>query len=135
MTSLAVLAFVAIAATASARTETRFSAIDIKTSVRHVNRTTIIQRGRLVNPFDRDEVVGHDVVKISFHPKSRSARVRAIAFFRGQGSLKVKGHLGSGRNNRIPIIGGTGAFNGAAGKLKLHDLSSRRTLLTFIFVQ
>jgi len=129
------IAAVAIVSSASARTETRFSVIDVKTHARQVSRTTVIQRGRLVNPADQDQVVGHDVVKIAFHPKSRTARIRAIAFFRGQGSLKVKGTFGGGRNNRIPIIGGRGAFNGAAGKLKTHTLSKRKTLLTFIFVQ
>jgi hypothetical protein len=135
LAAVAVASFAIMASSAGARTETRFSVLEIQKSQHKVGPTTIISRGRLVNLADRDDVVGHDVVKISFHPKSRTARVRAIGYFRGQGSLKVKGRITGGKTNRIPIIGGTGAFNGAAGKLKVRNLSSRRTLLTFIFVQ
>jgi hypothetical protein len=122
-----------IAATAGARTETRFSVVDIQTSQKALSHNTILTRGRIVNL--AGQRVGRSVVKITFHQKARTARIRAIAFFRGEGSLKVKGRLAQGGDQRIPIIGGTGDFNGAAGKLKTHNLSKRRTLLTFIFVQ
>jgi hypothetical protein len=46
----------------------------------------------------------------------------------------VKGTVGRG-DNRISIIGGTRAFNGAAGKLKIRTLKHGRALLTFVFVQ
>jgi hypothetical protein len=42
---------------------------------------------------------------------------------------------------RLPIVGGTGAFNGAAGKLKIGGLTAfpggglKTALFTFIFVQ
>ena len=38
-------------------------------------------------------------------------------------------------DNRLSIIGGTGEFNGAAGKLKTRNLGHKKTLLTFAFVQ
>ena len=129
--SLAGLAVLAIPAIAGARTETRFSVVAVQKS-QHNSGSGFIVRERL---FALNGVaVGHDHLKIT--PRGHNAvRIRAVAFFRGQGSLKVKGIVGRGRNSRLPIIGGTGDFNGAAGKLKTHSLSGRKTLLNFIFVQ
>lgn len=139
--SLVAVATAAIAATASARTETRFSVVHVDTSGHPSGHNTLIQRGRLLLPTTH-RVVGHDVIKLTLHPRRHTARIRIVARFRGQGSLKAKGIVGANKNpSRIPIIGGTGAFNGAAGKLKAHGLSRHRgggiktTLLTFIFVQ
>jgi hypothetical protein len=131
--SLVAIATIAIAATASARTETRFSVVASKGHGHQVGSHSFLQHGRLSQPGDRDDVVGRYQAKFT-QRSNHKLRLRAVASFPGQGSLKAKGFL-SGRNSRVPIIGGTGAFNGAAGKLKIHNLRHGRALLTFIFVQ
>jgi hypothetical protein len=50
------------------------------------------------------------------------------------GRLKGNGVIG-GPDHKLPIIGGSGAFNGAAGKVVVHDLKSRNSLLSFDIVQ
>lgn len=137
---LLAIAIGAVAATASARsartTTTKIQVVEIQKSSRPTHHS-FISRGVLVQPGDRDDVVGHDVVKFTprkGHGHQNQLEVKGVAHFRDRGSLKVQGGAGPG-DNRLPIIGGSGDFNGAAGKLKTHNLGHKRTLLTFIFVQ
>ncbi len=137
---LVAIAIAAVAATASARnaktTTTTLRVVEIRKSSQQTRRS-FITRGVLVQPGDRNDVVGHDVVKFTprkHHGRHNQLGVKGVAHFRDRGSLKVQGGAGPG-DNRLPIIGGTGDFNGAAGKLKTHNLGKRKTLLTFIFVQ
>lgn len=136
LASLLAVAVAVFAAMASAKpaktTTTKFSVIEIRKST-HARRHSFIARGALVRVNDRDDVVGHDVVKFSPRSKGRF-EVKGTAFLKGEGTLKVQGGVTKG-NDTVPIIGGTGDFNGAAGKLKTHQLSKKKTRLTFIFVQ
>ncbi len=66
--------------------------------------------------------------------KIKVSRSRSRAARRGEASSRAELWCCPG-DNRLPIIGGSGEFNGAAGKLKTHNLGKRKTLLTFIFVQ
>ena len=140
--SLVTVAVAAMSATAGARAETRISAVHIDTKGHPAGHNTLVQRGKLLLPANHRVVVGHDVIKLRLHPRRGTARIRIVASFRGQGSLKALGIIGRKHNpSRLPIIGGTGAFNGAAGKLKIRGLSRfaggglRTTLFRFIFVQ
>ena len=121
---------VAFAATAFAQQTTTISVVAVQKSQQRAGHNTVIAKGALVGS---SRVVGHYRAKFTFHRHNRNLRIRAVAKFR-RGSLKVKGTQGRG-DNRIPIIGGTGRFNGAAGKLKTHNLGRNKTLLTFVFVQ
>ena len=142
LVGLITVAIAAMAAMASARTETRFSVVHSDSKEGHpAGHNTFIQRGRLRSPVT-NRVVGHDVIKAKLLPRRNAVRIRIVSRFRGQGSLKALGVVSARHNpSRIPIIGGTGAFNGAAGKLKARGLSTFRgggvnkTLFTFIFVQ
>jgi hypothetical protein len=129
--ALAAIAVAAMAATASAQRVTTIRVVATQTS-QHRSGDNQIARGRLAIPGDLSDVVGHYQAK--FTQLHRAFRIRAVATFRGQGTLKVKGTETRG-DNRILVIGGTGHFNGAAGKLKTRSLSKRNTLLTFTFVQ
>lgn len=132
--SVAALVTVGLAAVAAARTETRFTVVSVQTSQKKVGQNTIVSRDTLWSPVTGNRV-GRDVVKITFR-KNRTGKLHAIGFFRGEGTLKVQGTLARGNNNsRFLVIGGTGDFNGAAGKVKVHNLSSRKSLLHFAFVQ
>jgi hypothetical protein len=122
---IAVLAFAALAATAAARTESRFNLIETVKSGHKVNNNTFITHGVLSVPGDRDDIVGTDTVKFRRH--SIHARVHAFG-----GTMKAQGNFAA---NRIVIVGGSGRWNGAAGKIKFHSLSHNKTLLRFDVVQ
>jgi hypothetical protein len=129
--ALTAIAVAAMAATASAQRVTTIRVVAIQTS-QHRSGNSQIAHGRLVVPGDRSDVVGRYQAK--FTQLHRAFRIRAVATFFGQGTLKVKGTESRG-DNRILVIGGTRHFNGAAGKLRTRSLSRRNTLLTFTFVQ
>jgi hypothetical protein len=122
--ALAALAVVAVAATASAQTASKFSVIAIKTSAHRAGPSHFVVHGRLVQPGDRDHVLGTFKYRVSRH-----FRVHAVAFF-PDGKIRVQG-----KGNRLPIVGGTGRWNGAAGKLLVRTLGNRASLLTFTVVQ
>src|SRR5207244_4416158 len=115
-----------LAATAGARSETRFSVVAKNTSGHRAGANHFVVRGKLLQPGDLDDVVGSYKAKFS-----QRGGIHAVAFF-PDGKIKVQGNTNA---SRIPIIGGTRRWNGAAGKLKTHNINHRLTLLTFIVVQ
>ena len=135
-----------VVASADARTETQFSVASRIEKV-HVHastrKTLAFLHGTL---FAHHRRVGSETLKASALHTQRRLRVRLrwVARFRGQGSIKAIGTLlngsprrvvFSGALQRLVVIGGTGAFNGAAGKLFFHDVGGRRQRLDFHFVQ
>ncbi len=137
-----------VVASADARTETQFS-VGSRIDKIHVHattrRTVAFLHGTL---FAHHRRVGSETVKATARhtPRRFRVRLRWVARFRGQGSIKAIGTLlhGSPRRlvfpgtlHRLVIIGGTGAFNGAAGKLFFHNVGRRvrRHRLDFHFVQ
>ena len=125
LAALVVAATAIFAATAGARTESRFSVIAHNTSGHRAGNRFVIS-GSLLQPGDRDNVVGTFKAKFS-----QGGRIHAVARF-PDGKIKVQGNQSA---NRVPIIGGTRRWNGAAGKLKTHNINKNNTLLTFIVVQ
>jgi hypothetical protein len=124
--ALGALLAAAIAASASAQTVTRFSVIEVVTSGHPAGKHHFVTTGKLVEPGDRDDVVGRDEVRFS-----RGGHVNAVAFF-PDGKLKAIGNLAG---HKLPIVGGTRRWDGAGGKIKFQPLSSKRTRLTFTVVQ
>lgn len=115
-----------LAATAGARTETRFSVIAHTQSAHRSGPKHFVVKGSLLQPGDRGNVVGSYKAKFASH-----GRIHAVAFF-PDGKIKAQGRTNA---NRIPVIGGTRRWNGAAGKLKTRNLNKNNTLLTFVIVQ
>jgi hypothetical protein len=122
---LAAVAVAAVAATAGARTESRFTLIETVKS-QHRAGNHFISHGVLAEASDPDDIIGTDRVK-----SNRRGNIHASAHF-GGGTLKAKGNVNA---SRILIIGGSGRWNGAAGKINFRSLSRRRTLLRFAIVQ
>jgi hypothetical protein len=144
VTASAVVLLAGMAVTASARVasakprvETRFTLLEVRTSSRRVGNG-FVSRGKLFVP-GTDDLVGHDIVAGRPCPSGRCFKIRALVHINGEGDLKIRGKVrrgaGSRANRRFLIIGGTGEFNGAAGKLIVSSLGGRRTLLHFDFVQ
>jgi hypothetical protein len=123
--ALAVLAAAVFSASAGARTESRFSVVADPTHG-HAHANAFHLRGRLRDPGDLDDIVGH--FRATF---KRGGHFRGIFNF-GNGKLKANGDQA---RHRVPVVGGSGVWNGAAGKLKVHNLSHNRALLTFVVVQ
>ncbi len=71
-------------------------------------------------------VAGTDRVKFS-----RRGNVHAVVRF-PDGKLKAQGNINA---SRILVVGGSGRWNGAAGKINVRPLSHRKTLLRFAIVQ
>jgi hypothetical protein len=123
--AVAALASGATAATAGAQTVTKFSVVAL---VKHGHRITggFEIRGKLVEPGDRDDVVG--TFEATF---KRRNHTRFVAFF-PDGKLKANGN---DENRKLPIVGGTRRWNGASGKLVHHSLGENAEFLTFTVVQ
>jgi hypothetical protein len=141
----ALLVFALMAASASARksaakprAETQFTVFDKTFASRNTANGGIVFRDILADPADHDDLVGHlrgvgsPCGNGCFHLKLR------VHIF-GAGYLKARGKFLENRprrqNNRLIIIGGSGEFNGAAGKVIVHSLRRGSSLLTFDFVQ
>jgi len=132
LAGLTVMAVAAIAATASAQRVTKLRVVTYREHAHRVGNAFVVH-GLLKDAANRSNRVGRFEAKFTRRSHHRTG-IRAVATFGRTGSLKVKGVQGPG-DNRTPIIGGTGAFNGAAGKLTTRNLRGNHTLLTFLFVQ
>src|SRR5690348_11877501 len=118
---LAAVAIAAFAATAGARTESKFSLIEVQKAQHRVGHK-FITHGNLYTT--GGTFVGTDRVK--FSPRGHGT-IHARARF-GGGTLKAQGKVNA---SRILIVGGSGRWNGAAGKINFRSLSHRKTLLRF----
>ena len=112
----ALIATALIAAGASAHT-TKFSVITL-TQSSQPSGDSVIVHGKVVDPDNRHEVIGHDRAK--FTPHGQGVRARIRFHFDDGSELKVKGGFGPG-NNKLAIAGGSGVFEDADGVVRLHD--------------
>jgi hypothetical protein len=100
----------------------------------------VVFRDILAEPNDRDDLVGH-LRGVGTPCGNGCFRLKIRVHIFGAGDLKVRGKFLENRphrqNNRLIIVGGSGEFNGAAGKVTVHSLAHPRgsSLLTFDFVQ
>ena len=118
--ALAALALAALSATAGARTKADFVLIAKDTHSHQVDANHFAVRGKLLEQGNRSEVEG--TFKALFN---RNHRIRAVAYLE-DGKIKVDGH-----GKSVPIIAGTGHWEGAKGTLKTEQLSKSTTRLTF----
>ena len=112
----ALIATALIAAGASAHT-TKFSVITLNQSA-HPSGDGVIIHGKIVDPSDRHEVIGHD--RAHFSPNGDRVRARIRFHFEDGSELRVKGGFGPG-DNKLAVAGGSGVFEDADGVVRLHD--------------
>jgi hypothetical protein len=126
---------------AKPRTETQFTVFD-KTIAHHPSaKGGVVFRDILAEPNDHSDLVGHlrGVITPCRHAGCFLNKDRVHIF--GAGDLKVRQKFLESapdrQNQRLLIIGGTGEFNGAAGKMIEHVIATNpdRALLKFDFVQ
>jgi hypothetical protein len=121
---VAVVAAGILVASAGAQTASRFTVVDVPKRITHHGTVTV---GKLTKPGTRRVVVGHD--RIKFNPKTGHARG---VFIFPNGKIKAAGFL---ENSRVQVLGGTRAYNGVAGKVKIHKSHGNDTPLTFVLVR
>lgn len=122
---VAALAAAVLAPTAGARSESRFRVIADSTSHKQRQHTFIL-KGKLREPHNRSNVLGH------FRAKFRKGGHINAVFTFDNGKIKANGNQ---NNNKVPIVGGTRHWNGAAGKLLIHNRKHNQALLKFDVVQ
>jgi hypothetical protein len=81
-------------------------------------------KDNLLDPANPSNSVGRDRGHCDFNRTHRSLFCHATVYLNGElggaGSFTVGGRLSDG-DNRLSVNGGTGDFNGVAGKLTLHE--------------
>jgi hypothetical protein len=124
---VAALALAAVTGTtASAQTVSTFSVQTVNTHPLHGGQTNIAA-ARLAEPGEA-EFVGRLLAKFGSGNK-----VHAIASFNGRGRIRFAGNFGN--NNKLHITGGSGVWNGASGKVKVHNIGGGEVILSFTVVQ
>ena len=83
-------------------------------------------KGKLFDPGNRHNRVGRDRgrVKIEDHPPVGHVRgvIRLNGEIGGRGKIKYRGNIRR-NDNRLIVVGGTGDFNGVAGKVVFHNVN------------
>jgi hypothetical protein len=122
-----------VAMPASAQTTTKFSVLGI-TVEQHRTQNGFAFRDRLVQPGDRDDVVGSDKVRCAQLSRAK-VHCRGVFFF-PNGKVKAIGDISFRKHlNKIHVVGGTRAYNGVGGKVIVHIAEHRDTLLDFTLVK
>lgn len=126
VTAVTGLAIAIPATTASAITASKFSVVG---GVNFINASPqrVIIRGPLVAARHRGVRLGHYRARFG---AGHNPRLK-VAFVFPSGKIKAKGRA---NRRRIEIVGGTQAWNGAAGKVKIRPLRGRAERFTITVV-
>jgi hypothetical protein len=118
---IATLGVAMLAIPASASFDRHFSVIEKEVSGGRVGENAFRFKSKLLQPHNRDNRVG-GVKGICRDVSRRAARCHAVVHLNGEvggfGDIRVRGDIGRG-DNRVNVVGGTGDFNGVAGKMLL----------------
>jgi hypothetical protein len=126
--ALAVLGSALLASSASAF-DHHFTVLS-KTTSGSRSGNTFRFKDKLLDPNNPGNKVGRD------HGRCRAAghhhrvlKCRAVAHLNGKiggfGDIRVRGDF-TRKDNRLNVVGGSGQFDGVAGKMKLHGTSNKR---------
>ena len=130
----AALAAAVFAVPASAQTTTRFSVLSVGVEAHQVASNVTVFHDRLVEPGERSEVLGSD--KGRCRVLGRTHAHCRIVFFLAAGKIKVNGNIDFNRRLiKIPVVGGTRAYDGVAGKAIIHNAGNRNALVDFVLVK
>ena len=134
---IATLGVALLAIPASASFDHHFSVIAKQVSGGPVGQHAFRFKDRLFQVHNRDNRVGRDKGKCR-EGSHRKLRCHAVVHLNGEiggfGDIRVSGNIGRG-DNRVNVVGGTGDFNGVAGKMLLHSLSRDTDKLHFDLVR
>lgn len=118
----AVLALAVFAAPSTARIDHHFS-VFAKQVAGGGNQDSFHFKEQLFQASNRSNQVGHDRGRCRAAAQARKFKCKAVIRLNGEiggnGFLFVKGNFGRG-DRRLNVVGGSGDFAGAAGKMTLH---------------
>jgi hypothetical protein len=134
---IATLGVAMLAIPASASFDRHFSVIGKQVSGGPVGENAFRFKDKLLQPHNRSNRVGR-ARGICREASQRAIRCHAVLHLNGKiggfGDIRVRGNVGRG-DNRFNVVGGTGDFNGVAGKMLLHNLGRRADRLHFDLVR
>jgi hypothetical protein len=126
--ALAVLGAALLASSASAF-DRHFNVLSEQKSFHGVGQNAFVDTDKLLDPNDRSSKVGRDRARC--HVRPHGVRCHAVIHLNGKiggfGDIRVRGDLGRGGDLRVNVVGGSGEFNGVAGKMTIHSTKYRRT--------
>jgi ketosteroid isomerase-like protein len=130
---LAALGVAMLAVPASASFDHHFTVLS-KTTSSHRSGNTFHFKDKLLDPRNRDNRVGGDRGRCTFRSRQEKVVCHAVARLNGEiggnGHIDVSGDLGR-HDHRLNVTGGTGDFDGVAGKLLIHSVNRRTDRLHF----
>ena len=133
---IATLGVAMLAIPASASFDRHFSVIGKQVSGGPVGENAFRFKDKLLQPHNRSNRVGR--AKGICRASQRATRCHAVVHLNGKiggfGDIRVRGNIGRG-DNRFNVVGGTGDFNGVAGKMLLGNLGPRADRLHFDLVR
>jgi hypothetical protein len=134
---LAAVAIAVLAVPAFASFDRHFSVISKGVSERNIPNGFVF-KDKLLDPNNRQDRVGRVRGKCRIRREARKVRCHAVVHLNGNlggfGDIRVRGDLGRG-DNRLNVVGGTGDFDGVAGKILLHNLGRNTDKLHFDLVR
>jgi len=130
----AALAAAVFAVAASAQTAIRFSVLSVGVESHQVANGVTVFHDKLVEPGERSDVLGTDKGRCrTLGPTRDHCR---IVFFLAAGKVKISGRAEFDRRLvKIPVVGGTRAYNGVGGKAIIHNAGNRNSLVDFTLVK
>lgn len=135
--AVAVLASLAAPATANASFASHFDVLGKTVDQHRTHRGGFAFKDNLLDPANPSNSVGHDRGRCTPRVEDRVLHCRAVIVLNGElggaGTLNVKGNL-TRHDNRLEVRGGSGDFNGAAGKLEIEDQARNTDVLHFAVV-
>jgi hypothetical protein len=124
--TLAALGLALVAIPASASFDRHFGVVEKASS--HQTANGFRFRGKLFDRRNRHDRVGRDHGKCKL--RNDVAKCHGIVHLNGEvggfGDIKFRGNLREDEN-RLNVVGGSGDFNGVAGKILLHQVNRRTT--------
>jgi len=89
-------------------------------------RALLVTVGPLFGKKKKNVPVGYEIGRQTF-TNAEDATMKSTATFPGQGTIRLRGAMTSVKNGllRVPIVGGTGKFQGARGELVMGPGDTR----------
>jgi hypothetical protein len=127
--TLAALGLALLAIPASASFDHHFRVFEKASFNPTPNEQAFRFKGKLFDPGNRHDRVGRDHGLCKVRPHN-ALKCRGTYHLNGEigglGDIKVRGNLRRG-DNRLNVVGGSGDFNGVAGKVVIRNLNRRGT--------
>ena len=137
---LSALGSAALAVPAFASFDSHFTVVEKARFHANSNETAFTIRGGLFDPRNRDDRVGRDRGLCKVRPSQELLKCRGKMHFNGEiggfGTIRYRGNVRP-HHERLNVTGGSGDFNGVAGKWVFTNLNrtGEKSLIRFSLVR